>query len=419
MRRLGLALAYGTFVSALWAGCSSSGDNSGSGAFGGSSGAGASAGAGAAPDGSTGGSGGSSTGGSGGSSTGGSGGSSTGGSGGSSTGGSFGDGAIPDVSFNYDAPEPQQDACAAVTVQAQLTPLDLYVVLDRSGSMVNSSLGPLRWPPVRDALNAFFQSPSTAGIGIALTMFAHPTASECSPASYATPLVAMAPLPGSATGHAITLQNTMNQYAPVLGIGTPTKSAMTGAVTFAKNHKIANPGRTVALVLATDGLPGAAGCTGEDAPGTQAAIAAGFTGTPSIRTYVIGIDPTAQMSTNLNAWANAGGGQAFDVGTAGGPTQFLNAMKSIQSSLLGCNFAMPTTDAGIIQTDKVKVVFTPGAGGPTQLPRVNDQSACSGPGWYYDNNANPTSIILCPGSCTTVQADPSGKVDIELGCLGS
>jgi hypothetical protein len=358
---------------------------------------------------------------SGGSSTGGSssGGTSSGGSsaGGSSTGGA--DGGLPDVGFNYDAPVVQEDACAAVTVQAQLTPLDLYVVLDRSGSMVNPTLGPLRWPPVRDALNSFFQSPDTAGIGIALTMFAHPTLSECMPASYATPLVAMAPLPGSATGHAITLQNTMNTYAPVLGVGTPTKSAMTGAVTFAKNHKNANPAHTVAIVLATDGLPGAAACTGEDAPGTQAAISAGFTGTPSIRTFVIGIDPTSQMSTNLNNWANAGGGQFFDVGTSGGPQQFLQAMKSIQSSLLGCNFAMPTTDAGIIQPDKVKVVYTPGSGTPAELPRVNDPSACTGPGWYYDNNTNPTTINLCPGSCTTVQADPSGKVDIELGCLGS
>jgi hypothetical protein len=418
MRGLWLGVATVALVSAGFAGCGGGGDSSGSGAFGGSAAnAGTSAGGSAGSSaGGSGNAGGSSNGGSSGSGNGGSG---NGGSGNGGSSGTFGDAGVPDVQFTYDGPNTQPDACASVTVDAQLVPLDLYVVLDRSGSMVNPALGPLRWPPVRDALNQFFQSPTAAGIGIALTMFAHPTASQCVAPTYATPLVAMAPLPGGSTGHAITLQNTMNTHAPVLGVGTPTESAMTGAVTFAQNHKTANPNRTVAIVLATDGLPGAAGCTGEDAAGTQAAISAGFNGNPSIRTFVIGIDPDTQMSTNLNAWANAGGGQFFDVGTAGGGAQFLQAMKDIQGSLLGCTFTMPTTDAGIINKDNVKVFYTSGSGTPTELPHVTNQAACTGPGWYYDNNNNPSTIELCPGSCSTVQADPNAKIDIELGCLGS
>jgi hypothetical protein len=413
MRGVRVGIGCVVLLAAGWAGCSGGG--------GGTAGVGGSA-AGTG----TGGSSGFSTGGSAGVSTGGSsadggstGGSSAGGSSSGGTAGSIQDSGLPDVTFQYDATTGEADACAAVTVDAELVPLDLYVVLDRSGSMVNSSLGPLRWPPVRDALNQFFQSPSAAGIGIALTMFAHPTQSQCVAPSYATPLVAMGALPGSATGHAIALQNTMNQYAPVLGVGTPTESAMQGAVTFAKAHKNANPNRAVAIVLATDGLPGASGCTGQTAAGVQSAISNGFTGSPSIRTFVIGIDPNAQMSTNLNSWAAAGGGQAFDVATSGGPAQFLQAMKDIQGSLLGCTFTMPKTDAGIINIDKVKVVFTPGSGAPQELPRVTNQGACAGPGWYYDNNSDPTNIELCLGSCTTVQADPSGSIEIELGCLGS
>jgi hypothetical protein len=324
------------------------------------------------------------------------------------------------VNFTYDGSGVvEEDACAAVTVAAELVPLDLYVVLDRSGSMVNPSLGPLRWPPVRDALNQFYQSAQAKGIGIALTMFAHPSKSQCVASSYQTPIVAMAPLPGNASGHAITLQNTMNSNAPVLGVGTPTESAMQGAVTFAKSHKNSNPARSVAIILATDGIPGAAGCSGQSAAGVQSAIAAGFAGNPSIRTFVIGIDPDTSMKANITNWATAGGGQSFDVATAGGSTQFLQAMKNIQGSLLGCNFNMPKPSTGVVQPDKVKVVFTPGTGAPVQLPRVNNKAACSGPGWFYDNNTNPTTIELCPASCTTAQADPSGKIDIELGCLGS
>lgn len=400
-------------VLGLWAGCGSSGSNGGiaNGATGNVDGSAASGGSSASGNGGSGNVGVGSTG------NGGTGTGSTG-NGGSSAG--PGDAGLPDVEFSYDGPGEQNEACAAVTVQAQLVPLDLYVVLDRSGSMVNPALGNLRWPPVRDALNAFFQSPTTAGIGIALTMFAHPTLTSCSAASYQTPLLAMAPLPGNATGHALALQNTMNNNAPVLGIGTPTESAMKGAVTFATNHKNANPGHSVAIVLATDGIPGDSSCSGEDSAGTQAAITAGFNGTPSIRTFVIGIDPnTAEMQTNLNAWANAGGGQFFDVATAGGPTQFLNAMKAIQGSLLGCTFVMPKTDAGIIDLTKLKVIYTPGSGAPQELPHVNDAASCAGPGWYFDNNSTPTTIELCANSCSTVQADGNGKIDIELGCLGS
>lgn len=342
--------------------------------------------------------------------------------GGGGSGGSGADAGVADVSFSYDGPVEDDgggEACAAVTVKAEPVPLDLYVVLDRSGSMVNPSLGPLRWPPVRDALNAFFQSASTAGMGIALTMFAHPTKSACQAASYSSPLVAMAPLPGSATGHALTLQSTMNANAPVLGVGTPTESAMKGAVTFAKAHKTANPSHTVAIVLATDGLPGAAGCTGETAAGVQSAVSAGFTGSPSVRTFVIGIDPDSTMSTNLNSWATAGGGQAFNVGTAGGSAQFLAAMKNIQGKLIGCTYAMPKADGGLIDPSKLKVIYTPGSGSGAQLPKANDKTSCSGAGWFYDNNASPKTIELCPTSCTTIQADSNGKVDIQVPCQGS
>ncbi len=410
MFRVGLGTSLLVALAGVWAGCSGT-DNAGiagTGAVGAGSGnAGAGAGGTAASSGNAGASGGGAVGGFGGGAN----------SGGIGAGGPT-DSGIPDVAFTYDGNLPEEDACAAVTVTAQLVPLDLYVVLDRSGSMVNPSLGNLRWPPVRNALNQFFQSAQAKNIGIALTMFAHPSKSQCSASSYQTPMVAMAPLPGNASGHALTLQNTMNANAPALGIGTPTESAMQGAVTFARNHKNANAGRTVAIILATDGIPGAA-CSGQSASGVQSAIAGGFTGNPSIKTFVIGIDPNSSMKTNITNWANAGGGQSFDVATSAGSAQFLQAMKNIQGSLLGCTFSMPKPSTGVVQPDKVKVIFTPGSGGPIQLPRATNKAACSGPGWFYDNNTTPTTIELCPASCTTAQGDPNGKIDIELGCLGS
>ena len=40
----------------------------------------------------------------------------------------------------------------------------------------------------------------------------------------------------------------------------------------------------------------------------------------------------------------------------------------------------------------------------------------NGNGWYYDNPAAPTQIILCPASCTLVEGDMTGEVDVTLGC---
>ena len=56
----------------------------------------------------------------------------TGGAGGTS----LPDGSVPDVIFTYDAPNnPNGDACAATSVTAESLPLDVYIILDRSGSM--------------------------------------------------------------------------------------------------------------------------------------------------------------------------------------------------------------------------------------------------------------------------------------------
>jgi hypothetical protein len=44
----------------------------------------------------------------------------------------------------------------------------------------------------------------------------------------------------------------------------------------------------------------------------------------------------------------------------------------------------------------------------------NDQ--CAGAGWHYDDPSAPTQIVLCPVTCTTVQSDARGRLELELGC---
>jgi hypothetical protein len=65
-------------------------------------------------------------------------------------------------------------ACAVTTQQAQQVPLDLYVMLDSSGSMlsaVSATNNTTKWTAVRTALTSFIQDQKSAGLGVGLQYF--------------------------------------------------------------------------------------------------------------------------------------------------------------------------------------------------------------------------------------------------------
>ena len=54
------------------------------------------------------------------------------------------------------------------------------------------------------------------------------------------------------------------------------------------------------------------------------------------------------------------------------------------------------------------------------LSQVADAEGCpaDGAGWYYDDASSPTSLTLCPATCSLVQQDTGAEVRVELPCLG-
>jgi hypothetical protein len=90
----------------------------------------------------------------------------------------------------------------------------------------------------------------------------------------------------------------------------------------------------------------------------------------------------------------------------------------LAGSKVPCELVIPEPEEGeTLDTGKVNVSYTPGSGMKTTLPRVTDEAACGQDGgWYYDDNASPTKIILCGGICATVEADPEGELSIVIGC---
>ncbi len=63
-------------------------------------------------------------------------------------------------------------ACAAETAKGEQVPLDLYIMLDSSGSMVDKTAsGPTKWDAVKQAIAGFVAAPGSAGLGVGLQFF--------------------------------------------------------------------------------------------------------------------------------------------------------------------------------------------------------------------------------------------------------
>jgi len=246
----------------------------------------------------------------------------------------------------------------------------------------------------------------------------------CDAASYATPAVEVAPLPGAANA----LIASLTQHL-VDGL-TPTAGALSGAIQHAQALARANPTHKLAVLLATDGLPSE--CTPVDIPGANgigAIAAAAYAATPAVATYVIGVfapDEQADAQANLDALAAAGGtGRAFVINTSQNVSQsFVDALNAVRSSGLACQYMLPAppADGGQVDYFSVNVQFTSGSGTAVTVGNVKDRASCSATkgGWYYDvdpaTGGTPQTISICDTSCTQMKADPAGRIDILLGC---
>lgn len=310
--------------------------------------------------------------------------------GGGATGGVGGGGGIIDPGKGMTDAGPM--TCGGDKYHAEQRPLDMYVMFDDSGSMIPW------WISATQAFTQFLNAPESAGIGVGLQFFG----TSCDVATYATPKVPIAVLPGNA--QAITAA------FPILPIeSTPTDPALRGAIQYARSWQTSHADHKVVVLLVTDGEPTECSST---VPGVTQVAAEGFSATPSIPTYVLGLGLSL---TNLHGIAMAGGtNQAFIVDPNSG-SALAQAMNQIRGSALPCDYALPknTTDPR-----KVNVDFTPQGGTTTRLVHVGAAANCDPVkgGWYYDNAQMPTRIIVCSQTCDAFKKDPSGRVDVVLGC---
>ncbi len=119
------------------------------------------------------------------------------------------------------------------------------------------------------------------------------------------------------------------------------------------------------------------------------------------------------------------GGISADLcaGAAGFAQVFQQLAQSVtDKTTLDCEWAIPPPPPGEqFEKNKVNVDYFPGGAGPAQpilhVDTIADCDPGKGGGWYYDDDANPTKVRVCPSNCDTISSDLNGRIDVKFGCF--
>jgi len=343
----------------------------------------------------------------------------------------------------------EDTACGTGEANADLKPVHMMVMFDRSGSMHDCTDGtdrmnstcpspPSRWDTASGALKTFFASPGAADLGVALRFFPHDSPAvgcaggndgTCDAVACSQVLVDMGVLTvdvAPTDAHEAALIAATDMAAPpVPGMGgtnqgTPIYPALEGALMWAGTYQTAHPEVRTIVVFITDGAPN--GC--EDDFDQIAQLAADELAATGVTTYMIGLTDSGGGGVNqgdMDQVAAAGGTmQAFFISDGATAAQeLIDTFNAIRGMAIACNFSVPMATMGGTPIDPtlLNVNYTSGTGTVVPLVKVADAASCgTEPAWYYDNEAMPTEILLCPTACTTVTADANAQIQILAGC---
>lgn len=297
--------------------------------------------------------------------------------------------------------------CAADTVMAEtgFAPVDIIWAIDTSGSMRGEA------DIVQSNINTFAAAIEASGIDYRVVVVSDPSYVVV-PAPLGTDPTRFMYAPGGVSSSAALTEliSRFSVYGSFLrpdaithfvGVtddesslsGSDFRTTMEGLLghSFTFHAIVSPPGSTHSLPLCFPPLPcDQDGCTG---PNGDAA------------------DNGAQYWT----LAAATGGRQFSICTPDWSSLFSDLISSIAvPTPLPCRYGLPTPPDGMtLDRMKVNVVYTPSSGGGERvIPYVTSFSGCSGEGWYYEDD----SIVVCPATCSVLEADASGRVDIALGC---
>ncbi|MBI5500353.1 MAG: VWA domain-containing protein [Deltaproteobacteria bacterium] len=301
---------------------------------------------------------------------------------------------FPEVAADADA-EWSGDACVSenVTAEHAVAPIDIIWVVDSSGSMDFENHA------VRDNLNAFSASISASGIDHHVVLIGDRGEMDVPP-----------PLGGSVDFLHIDYGVDSNEGLQALLAHYPTYRTMLRpgavqhfvAVTDDESDISADEFIASLEALADPGFP----------PGWRFHSIVAQGGIP-----FIGCITGARIGAHyLELTRRTGGVTASVCETDWSPIfAALEEVIGVRTEL-PCNYDLPDPPAGmVLDPDLVNLDYTPEGGSTSPIPRVSDPGACPAMGWYYDDPAAPTQILLCPETCDVLRTD-SGRVDVAFGC---
>jgi len=322
--------------------------------------------------------------------------------------------------------------CHAQVREGQRVPIDMYLLVDSSGSMAERVGGGSKWDVVSTALTAFLNDPRNEGTGVGLGYFptGQATCMQGDPGCFCIPFTNIC---FSLAGGSCTVSDYSSAAVPLalpaqvsaaisnlaahrLGGGTPTRPALEGALQSVNAWATQHPDRKALLVLATDGEP--SGCDSNTPQDVADVAANALAGPHAIRTFVIGVGSSL---VSLNLVAQAGGtDHAFLVDTGGDVAkEFADALDQIRGAASSCDFTIPRAGSGPEKIDPTKVNVSYGANGGGSMTRVpqtfmgSGNNCDSNGGWYYDDPAAPKVIKLCDATCRSLSGS---AIQVEFGC---
>lgn len=315
-------------------------------------------------------------------------------------------------------------SCSTTTADARRLPVNLLIVLDRSGSM--SSNG--KWVAAQNGLRTLLGR-LDGSIRVGLTMFPAPSGVGAADraATYASPVVPIEALSANRSR----LLSTLNNASP--NGNTPMYCATEGSRSYYDAFTM-DGSRNVILI--TDGAP-TSECT--TAPMCQllppdfacllaqsnvasnevrVSVARGARGTPPIRYFIAGTPdasdtflsdlaftgntprtPDCQRTTSCHYRLETGSFEA----------DLTRALDDIRGRAVSCEFAVDA-DPSRVDPTRVNVNVTAGGGAATVVPRDVDHNN----GWDYSPGMR--SVVLHGPACDRVLADDGAQVRIVFGC---
>ncbi len=89
----------------------------------------------------------------------------------------------------------------------------------------------------------------------------------------------------------------------------------------------------------------------------------------------------------------------------------------VDSISLPCSYTIPEdTEEGELDLERMAVIYRPGNGDAAQkLNRVDNAGACTANSYYLDDES-PANVVLCDSTCSVVEQDTAGTMNIHTGC---